>query len=52
MVFVSNAQFFLFFILGKTSQENVFQDILQRINAFLDYKSQKKVEKLGFFQSG
>ena len=29
------------FILGKTGKENVFHDILQRTNAFIDYKNKK-----------
>ena len=41
-------------ILGKISQQNVFDVILDNLKAFLDYKKQKvkKVEKLGFFQRG
>ena len=41
-------------ILGKISQQNVFDVILDYQKAFLDYKKQKvkKVEKLGFFQRG
>ena len=41
-------------ILGKISQQNVFDIILDNQKAFLDYKKQKvkKVEKLGFFQRG
>ena len=41
-------------ILGKISQQNVFDVILDNKKAFLDYKKQKvkKVEKLGFFQRG
>ena len=41
-------------ILGKISQQNVFDVILDNQKAFLDYKKQKvkKVEKLGFFQRG
>ena len=34
-------QFFHLFILGKIGQENVFYDILERKNAFLDYKNIK-----------
>ena len=54
MIFVKNWQFFYLFILGKIGQENVFYDILDRKNAFLDYKNikLKKVEKLGFFKRG
>ena len=32
------------FFLGNIFQENVFYDILQRKNAFLDYKN-KKIKK-------
>ena len=41
-------------ILGKISQQNVFDVILDNQKAFLDYKKQKvkKVEQLGFFQRG
>ena len=41
-------------ILGKISQQNVFDVILDNQKAFLDYEKQKvkKVEKLGFFQRG
>ena len=54
MIFVKNWQFFYLFILGKIGQENVFYDILDRKNAFLDYKNikLKKVKKLGFFKRG
>ena len=61
-IFVKNWRFFHLFILGKIGQENVFYDILERKNAFLDYKNiklkkSKKLrfflqEKLGFFQRG
>ena len=39
-----NGQFSNFF-LGNIGQENVFYDILERINAFLGYKN-KKIKKL------
>ena len=41
-------------ILGKISQQNAFDVILDNQKAFLDYKKQKvkKVEKLRFFQRG
>ena len=50
MVLVKNWHFFHIIILGKRGQGNVFYDILERKNAFLDYKNNKlkKVEKLGF----
>ena len=41
MIFVKNSKFFHVFILGKIGQENVFHDILDRKNAFLDYKNIK-----------
>ena len=42
------------FFFGHTGKENVFYDILERINAFLGYKNKKfkKVENLTFFQRG
>ena len=50
MVLVKNWHFFHIIILGKRGQGNVFYDILERKNAFLDYKNNKlkKVERLGF----
>ena len=41
-------------ILGKISQQNVFDVILDNQKAFLDYKKQKvkKVEKTGIFPKG
>ena len=41
MIFVKNWSFFLSFYLGKIGQENVFYDILDRKNVFLDYKNIK-----------
>ena len=40
-ILVKNWQFLHLFILGKIAQENVFYDILERKNAFLDYKNIK-----------
>ena len=40
-----NDHFCNFFLLGKIGQENVFDDILERKNAFLGYKN-KKFKKL------
>ena len=40
-IFVKNWQFLHLFILGKIGQENVFYDMLERKNAFLDYKNIK-----------
>ena len=36
MVLVKNWQFFHLFILGEIGRENVFHDIVERENAFLD----------------
>ena len=41
MVLVKNRQFFYLFILGKTGQQNVFYDILERKIALLDSKNKK-----------
>ena len=41
MGLVKNWKIFLFFIFGKIREENVFDDILERKKAFLDYKKQK-----------
>ena len=40
------------YICGKIAQEYAFHDILERKNAFSDYKNKKlkKNEKLGFFE--
>ena len=45
MVLVKNLKFFHVFIFGKIRQENVFDNILERKKAFLDYKKEK-VEKV------
>ena len=45
MVLVQNWSFLHLFILGKTGQENVFYDTLERKNAFLGSKN-KKLKKL------
>ena len=52
--FGKKVEIFHLCILGKISQQNVFDVILDNQKAFLDYKKQKvkKVEKLGFFQRG
>ena len=44
MVLVKNLKIFHLFIFGKMREENVFDDILERKKAFLDYK--KKVKKV------
>ena len=41
MVLVKNWPFFHLFFKGNIGQENVFYDILERKNAFLDYKNKK-----------
>ena len=41
MDLLQNLKFFRLFILGKRGQENVLQDILERKNAFLDYRNTK-----------
>ena len=41
IVLVRNLKFFHLSIFGKIRQENVFDDILERKKAFLDYKQQK-----------
>ena len=38
MIFFNNWQLIHFFLLGKIGQEKVFCDILDKKNAFLDYK--------------
>ena len=38
---VQNWRFFQIFFLGNIGQENVFYDILERKNPFLDYKNNK-----------
>ena len=48
-----NGHFFNFFFLGNIGQENVFYDILERKNAFLDYKNKKfKKSKNWHFSKG
>ena len=46
MVLIKNLKFFHLFIFGKIREESVFDDILERKKAFLDYKKEKvkKVE--------
>ena len=44
MVLIKNLKIFHLFIFGKMREENVFDDILERKQAFLDYK--KKVKKV------
>ena len=41
MVLIKNLKNFHLFIFGKMREENVFNNILQRKKAFLDYKKEK-----------
>ena len=41
MGLVKNLKIFHLFIFGKIREENVFDDILEKKKAFLDYKKQK-----------
>ena len=41
MVFLKKVKFFHLFILGKKRPGNVFEDILERKSACLDYKNNK-----------
>ena len=51
MVLVQKWPFLALFFLGNIEEENVFYDILEQKNAFLDYKNKKfkKSKKLTFF---
>ena len=50
MVLIKNLKIFHLFSFGKIREENVFDDILERKKAFLDYKKEKikKVENWDF----
>ena len=53
MVLAQKWDFFHLFILGKVGKKNVFGDILERKNAFLDYKNKKqKNRKIALFPKG
>ena len=53
MVLVQKWPFFQLFLLGNIGRENVFYDILERKNAFLDYKNKKfKKSKNSHFFKG
>ena len=53
MVLIQKWPFFQFFLLGNRGQENVFYDILKRINAFLGCKKKKfKKWKIWHFSTG
>ena len=44
MVLSKNGHFSNFFFLGRQGQKNVFNDILERKNAFLGYKNNKAIK--------
>ena len=53
MVLVLKWPFFQLFFLSNIAQENVFNDFLERKNAFLGYKNKKfKSRKIDFFPKG
>ena len=53
MVLVQKSPFFQLLFLGNIGQENVFYDILERKNAFLDYKNKKfKTRNIDIFPRG
>ena len=53
MVLVQKWPFFQFFFLGNIGQENVFYDILEPKNAFVDYKTKSsKNRKIDIFAKG
>ena len=53
LVFVKNWPFFHLFILTNIGQENVFYNILERINGFLSHKNRKsKKSKKRHFSKG
>ena len=52
MNLIKTLKLFIFFLLGIMGQENVFDEILERKQAFLDYKKKRleQIDKLGFFK--
>ena len=53
MVLVQKSPFFQLSFLGNFSQENVFNDILERVNAFLGFKKKSsKSRKIDIFPKG
>ena len=53
MVLVQKWDCFHLFIFGKVGKKNVFGDILERKNAFRDYKNKKqKNRKIALFPKG
>ena len=52
MVLIKNLKNFHLFIFGKIREESVFDDILERKKAFLDYKKKIKKVKNWDFSNG
>ena len=53
MVLVKKWDFFHLFIFGKIGKKKIFGVILERKNAFLEYKKRcKKNRKIGLFKKG
>ena len=53
MVLVQKSPFLQLSFLGNFSQENVFNDILERVNAFLGFKKKSsKSRKIDIFPKG
>ena len=53
MVLVEKWSFFQHFVLGNVSHENIFYDILERTNAFFDYKTKSlNSRKVDIFPKG
>ena len=53
MVLVQKWPYFQLLFLGNIAQENVFNDFLERKNAFLGYRNKKfKSRKIDFFPKG
>ena len=52
MVLIKNLKNFHLFIFGKIREESVFDDILERKKAFLDYKKEKVKVKNWDFSKG
>ena len=54
MILVKKLKFFHLLSLSKIDEEKVFADVLDKKEAFKDYKKKlfKKNEKLEFFQRG
>ena len=52
MVFVKNLKFFHYFIFGKISQQNVFDDILEGKKALYSKMKKLKSQRIGIFPKG